>query len=117
MTRYDKGISGEERAERYLAGLGYVPVARRVRAPGGEIDLVMRDGETLVFVEVKARPESPRGSGLAAVTPGKRRHILRAAEGYLVSREETGSPVRFDVVEISRDGLLHIPNAFGAEGR
>ena len=114
MTRYDKGVSGEERAERFLTERGLIPVARRSRAMGGEIDLIMMDGETLVFIEVKARPESPRGAGLMAVTPAKQQRILRAAQYYLVKMEQTAAPVRFDVVEISRDGLLHIPNAFGA---
>ena len=114
MKQYDAGVNGELAAEQYLCQLGMCVAARRYRAAGGEIDLIMLDRETVVFVEVKARRNSSRGTGLAAITPAKIRRISHAALGFLIEKEWTDYPVRFDVIEISRDGILHIPNAFVA---
>lgn len=112
MSRYQSGVSGEMQAEAYLNSMGMQLVARRYRGQDGEIDLVMLDGETVVFVEVKARPGSPAGSGLMAVTPAKQRRVINAAQAFLMDREWMDRPVRFDVVEISRQGVMHIPDAF-----
>ncbi len=112
MRQYDSGLRGEAQAEAYLTGLGYVTAARRYRGGDGEIDLILRDGETLVFVEVKARPAGQAGEGLAAVTPAKQRRMTHAALQYLTEREAFGCPVRFDVVEITAAGLRHVPDAF-----
>lgn len=112
MKQYDKGLTGEMQAENYLTGLGMLCVARRYRGQDGEIDLVMQDGEVVVMVEVKYRPGSRAGAGLMAVTPSKQRRMTHAAQAFLLEREWFGLPVRFDVVEITADGVLHIPNAF-----
>lgn len=114
MSRYESGLTGENQAERYLASQGMTVVARRYRAEDGEIDLVMADGEIIVFVEVKARPGGQPGDGLRAVTPAKQRRMTHAAQHFLLEKEWMDRPVRFDVVEISRVGILHIPNAFMA---
>ena len=114
MTKYEKGLSGEQLAEAYLIQQGYLPIDRRFRALNGEIDLIMQDGDTLVFIEVKNRPKSSRGSGLLAVTPDKRRRMLHTAQYYLLKRQQMNVPVRFDVVEITQAGILHVPNAFDA---
>ena len=112
MSHYQSGISGELQAEAHLISTGMTLLARRYRGQDGEIDLVMLEGETIVFVEVKARPGSPAGSGLMAITPGKQRRVINAAQAFLLEREWMDRPVRFDVVEINRQGVLHIPNAF-----
>ena len=114
-TTYRTGVAGEDLAEEYLTGKGMTPVARRYRGADGEVDLILRDGGTLVFVEVKYRPKGAKGSGLLAVTPAKRRRLIHAAAAYATEREEWGLPFRFDVVEISREGILHVPNAFQME--
>ena len=114
MKQYDSGISGELLAEQYLSQQGMSLVARRYRGEDGEIDLIMLDGDTVVFVEVKARPASRAGTGLMAVTPAKQRRMTHAATAFLLEREWMERLVRFDVVEITRDGVLHIPNAFMA---
>ena len=111
---YKTGLSGEARAEQYLCSIGMTVIDRRYRGGDGEIDLVMQAGEVIVFVEVKSRPASHIGSGLMAVTPAKQRRMTHAAQDFLLKREWMDSPVRFDVVEISRSGILHIPNAFMA---
>lgn len=115
MTVQDAGVRGERMAEEYLRRLGYALLARRYRGGDGEIDLVMRDGSCLVFVEVKYRPRSQAGEGLSAVTPAKRRRMIHAAAAFLTEREQWGLPVRFDVVEITGAGLRHVPNAFPAQ--
>ena len=117
MKQYGTGLQGEQQAEAYLCGKGMSPVARRYRAEDGEIDLIMMDGETVVFIEVKARPTARAGMGLMAVTPAKRRRMTHAALAFLVEREWMNHPVRFDVVEITSRGILHVENAFMATGQ
>lgn len=112
--QYDTGIVGELSAEEYLCRKGMTVITRRYRGEDGEIDLIMLDQNTIVFVEVKARPSGQRGTGLYAVTAAKQRRMIHAALAFLVEMEFTDRSVRFDVVEISRDGILHIPNAFDA---
>ena len=112
MTRYETGLSGERLAERFLCDRGMHCEARRYRGGDGEIDRVMIDGETVVFVEVKSRPNRPPGAGLLAVTAAKQRRMTHAAIEFLMVRGWMNRPVRFDVVEISARGILHVPNAF-----
>lgn len=114
MKQHDIGIRGEARVESYLQALGMSTLARRYRGQDGEVDLIMQDGETVVFVEVKARPNARAGEGLLAVTPAKQRRLIHAALAFLVEREWMERPVRFDVVEITSAGLRHVPNAFQA---
>ena len=112
--QYGAGLTGEKQAEEYLLAKGMTVLARRYRAQDGEIDLVVQDGECIAFVEVKARPSARRGAGLAAVTPAKQRRMTHAALSFLVERDYMAHPVRFDVVEITAQGILYVPNAFMA---
>lgn len=114
MSRYETGLSGEQTAERWLCERGMRCAARRYRGADGEIDLVMLDGDTVVFVEVKSRPTRPAGTGIMAVTSAKRRRMTHAAMVFLMEKGWTDRSARFDVVEISADGVLHVPNAFPA---
>lgn len=115
MTKqFDAGVRGECLAEEYLVRQGMEIAERRYRARDGEIDLVMLDGDTVVFTEVKYRPSARKGDGLMAVTPAKQRRIIHAALAFLVEREWMERSVRFDVVEITASGVLHIRNAFDA---
>ena len=95
------GKAGEDLACRELSRRGYAILARRYRVRGGELDIVARDGTTLVFVEVKARDDEAFGGGAAAVTGLKRRRIGRLAEEYVARHRLTDVPCRFDVVAIS----------------
>ncbi|MBN1778569.1 MAG: YraN family protein [Clostridiales bacterium] len=108
---YDKGLAGEGRALAYLEQKGMRLVHKRYRAHGGEADLIMLDGDTLVFVEVKLRYTGAAGDGLIAVTMKKQRRIVKTALYYLSKHEHDG-PVRFDVVEETADGIQHIKDAF-----
>lgn len=75
-------------------------MARRVRLPGGELDIVARDGETLVVVEVKARTSRRFGSPVEAVTPQKQRRLAHLASAFLARHGLRGDRVRFDVAAV-----------------
>ncbi len=102
----------EERACEYLRSLGYLIVARNWRWPGGEVDIVARDRDTLVFVEVKARSTARFGHPAEAVDQRKQRRLIAAARAFL-GRDLGKVPVRFDVVAILGDEIRHLRGAFG----
>lgn len=108
----EKGLQGEELALAFLSGKGYRLLERRFHAPGGEIDLIMEADGLLVFVEVKYRPAGRPGSGMEAVTAKKQRRILLAAGEYLLQTGGFDRPMRFDVVEVTGGGVIHVENAF-----
>jgi putative endonuclease len=120
QARQSLGKIGENLACRELERRGYSILARRYRHAGAEIDVVARDGLTLVFVEVKAREGREFGDGAEAVTRRKRRRIAMAATDYLVRHQKGECPCRFDVVSVMlSDGepqIEVIPNAFDASG-
>ncbi len=101
---------------RYLTRRGYRLVERNYRTRRGEIDLILRKRDTLIFVEVKLRRSLDFGDPLEAVTPHKQHTLRRLAEYYLADRKPDFDTLRFDVVGIlsSRDGLRidHIEDAF-----
>ncbi len=95
------GRKGEDLAHRYLRSSGYTVVARNYRAGGdSEIDIVARDRETLIFVEVKSRSSAEFGSPDRAIDREKQRHILRAARSFVTRSGDSWSNVRFDTVSI-----------------
>ena len=103
---YESGLAGEDAALRYLTDRGYRLKARRYRAAGGEIDLIVKDGATLVFVEVKARPHMRLGEAKEAMDGRKVARMKAAARAYLNDHPHTG--YRFDLIEITRAGLWHM---------
>lgn len=92
------GAAAEELAVAHLERSGCRVLDRRYRWKGGEIDLVVRDGRVLAFVEVKARTGAGFGAAAAAVTARKRRRIWRTAARWLGENGPAGGPCRFDVV-------------------
>ena len=102
MTQYRQALGkhGENIAARELQRRGYAILARRYRTRYGEIDIVARDGETIVIVEVKARASSEFGTAAEAVTPSKQRRMTSMAMEFLVRKRLTNRPCRFDVVAI-----------------
>ena len=108
------GRYGEAVCAWRLRLVGYRVIARDVRTPAGEIDLVVRRGRVLAFIEVKSRS----GDGAAeALMPRQRRRIVRAAEVFLADRPAlAGLDVRFDLMLVGH-GLLprHLPAAFRAD--
>lgn len=93
----DLGAAGEDAASAYLQSIGYRIVTRNLRGPGGEIDIVARDGETIVFVEVKARTSRRFGSALGAVDARKRARLRSVAADYL-QFVAPNARARFDVL-------------------
>lgn len=114
------GRDGEREAARFLRRAGMRVLVRNHRAPSGEIDLIARDGDTLVFVEVKTRRE---GVPAEAVTPEKQRRITLAALHFLRRHRALEVRSRFDIVAIvwpvgaRTPRVEHIRNAFDAVGR
>lgn len=109
------GEAGESTACEYLRGLGYQIVARNFRCRSGEVDIVARDGDATVFVEVKDRCSDSHGEGHEAVTFGKRRRIIRAAQLFAASRGLFDARLRFDVISIDRrEGSPHVRHDRGA---
>lgn len=100
MTRRDVARWGEDEAARYLRRLGWEIVECNWTCRYGEIDLVARDGEGWVFVEVKTRRGRSFGLPEEAITPAKRRRLLRSAATYLEAQAARRDPWRFDVVAI-----------------
>ncbi|MEW6427033.1 MAG: YraN family protein [Thermodesulfobacteriota bacterium] len=110
------GIAGEDAAVRHLRRCGYTIVARNFKGGGCEVDVVARDGATLVFVEVKTRSGLGFGHPAEAVTARKRQQIERAALAWLATHGGGEPPVRFDVVAVLWEGdspkIELIRNAF-----
>lgn len=107
--RQAQGQQGERAALAYLRHNKLVPVEQNFRCKGGEIDLIMRDGATLVFVEVRQRADSGYGGAAASITPAKIRRLVLAAKVYLL-RFPVTPPCRFDVVAIDGEHIEWLRN-------
>lgn len=115
-----RGEEGEARALRHLQRQGLKLVERNYRTgggprrPAGEIDLILRERDgTLVFVEVRSRAAGSHGGAAASIDAGKRRHLVHAAQHYLL-RFASPPPCRFDVVAIDGEQLVWLQGAFDA---
>jgi putative endonuclease len=108
--KQEQGRKGEASALAYLQRHGLVLIEANFRCKLGEIDLVMREGATLVFVEVRQRADRSRGGAAASITPAKIRRIVRAAQVYL-QRFRRLPPCRIDVVAIDGARLEWLQNA------
>ncbi len=111
------GRRGEDLAHRYLKNAGFSVLARNYRPNAGEIevDIVARDGETLVFVEVKTRSTAEFGSPDRAIDPEKQKRIIAAARSYALRSGTDWSKVRFDTVSIVfgvQPSIVHQQDAF-----
>ncbi|WP_428267480.1 YraN family protein [Haliangium sp.] len=116
ISTHVKGQRGEDRAVEYLRAQGYHIVERNYRCRAGEIDIVARDGDALVFVEVRTRAGGERGSALETVTAAKQRRLARVAEAYLALRRPSMGACRFDVVGITAGEITLIRDAFRLGG-
>lgn len=98
----EMGRRGEEAAAAYLEKHGFKIVSRNFKGPSGEIDLIARDQETLVFIEVKGRSSLKFGTPRDAVTPLKQERLFSTADYYLSKYYPLHQPFcRFDIVEVS----------------
>ncbi len=102
LDRRARGDAVETAALGFLQQHGLHLLARNAQARGGELDLVMRDGDTLVFVEVRYRANRGFGGGAASVDAGKRRKLVHAARVFLARHpQHADAPCRFDVIDAS----------------
>ena len=115
MQAKDLGRRGERRAAWFYRLRGYWIVARNERLRRGEIDLVVRRGKVLVFVEVKTRQSLTAGEGYEAVDRAKQLQLVRLAGEYLAKHRHRGE-IRYDVLSLFWTGMLfvirHFPDAF-----
>jgi len=122
LTTARRGQAGEQAAARHLKRQGLKVLLRNVKVGPGEIDLVCRHQDTLVFVEVKARQVDALERPSAAVDRRKRRILLASADAYLKELSHPDVYVRFDVVEVDLEGdhvcaVQWIPSAFDGKGK
>jgi len=122
-ARQHFGRAAEAAAARYLQARGWTLLGRNVRIGRGELDLIVRRGDVLAFVEVKARRSGSCGTPEDAVDGRKRRQVARLAELWLAARPwalRGVSDVRFDVVAVDAIGdhpqVRHLPGAFTLDG-
>ena len=117
-----RGRRGEEMAARFLERRGYRILRRNCRNKYGEVDLVARDGDEVVFVEVKTRVSSDWGDPAQAVNRPKQRRLRLAAERFATRAKIRDFPLRFDVIAIilpdeGESDIKHYKNAFRMPGR
>ncbi len=108
-----KGMASEQAAADYLRARGLQLLARNYRCRGGEIDLILRDGAGIVFVEVRERASGNFGGALSSITAAKQARIRLAAQHYLV-RHNIDAPCRFDAVLIQGGRLEWLRAVMGA---
>ncbi len=107
------GKEGEDKAERFLKGLGFKILERSYSCPMGEVDIIALEGNTLVFVEVKTRSTYAFGGSVSAVTPKKQAKITKTALSFIKFKNLKPEEIRFDVAAITGDSPpLLIRNAF-----
>jgi putative endonuclease len=119
-SKQNCGFQAEQEARDFLEKQGLKFVDANYRCKAGEIDLIMRDGEFLVFVEVRYRKLSGFGDGVESVTKSKQRKLISAARYYLLEQNLFDKiPCRFDVVAASPDStpqILSVKDAFWQKG-
>jgi putative endonuclease len=114
-SRSARGKRAEDRAAAHLRAQGYRIVERNFRCRAGELDIVARDGDTLVFVEVRSRARGHRGDALETVTRAKQTQLIRVARVYLAMQRPAFRSCRFDVVGITAGAITLIRDAFRAD--
>lgn len=114
MNRRAFGGEGETAACAYLVRRGWRILDRNVRIGRGEIDIIAQKRGAIAFIEVKRRTTNQFGTPAEAVNAEKQRRIITAAALYLQRHNLQNANVRFDVIEVTPDGVNHIPCAFDA---
>ena len=120
--RHELGQEGERLAEKYLRRRHLKTVTRHFSTPTGELDLVMRDGDTVVFVEVKTRRDRKYADPEDSVNRAKRSRMARAARWFIHLRRWEDRPCRFDVVTVilaegAEPEIVHFPDCFTPRNR
>ncbi|MEN8168400.1 MAG: YraN family protein [Pseudomonadota bacterium] len=115
MNRQILGQRAEQQAKEFLQRQGLILIDKNYRCRHGEIDLIMKDGSQLVFIEVRYRKNEAFGGPLASVDHKKRAHLIATASHYLQSKKTPGS-ARFDVVGITGENQIDwVKNALEAD--
>jgi len=106
LSKFRKGKLYESAAEKYLSGCGLKLIERNFHAKGGEIDLIMRDGSAIVFVEVRYRNTTDYGHAAETVTYRKQQRLIKAANVWLMKQGLSvyTTECRFDIVAIHQQG-------------
>ena len=110
--RHKRGLAGEQQAIQSLLSRGWHIVAHRFRVGHTEIDLIVRQGSLVAFVEVKARRGDAFGSPLEAVTGAKRRELVKAARVWVDRHGRPSDVYRFDCITLTDGKLEHLADAF-----
>jgi putative endonuclease len=110
--RHRRGFAGEQRAIQYLLSRGWHVVAHRFRVGRTEIDLIVRQGSLVAFVEVKVRQGGAFGSPFEAVTGAKRRELVKAARVWVDRYGLPSDVYRFDCIGLTDGKLEHLADAF-----
>lgn len=110
--RQKRGLAGEDQAIRYLLSRGWSLVAHRFRMGRTEIDLIVRRGCLVAFVEVKTRRGAAFGTPFEAVTGAKRREIVKAARAWVDRHGRPSDIYRFDCIGVVNGRLDHLEDAF-----
>jgi putative endonuclease len=111
-NRIERGASAETDAAQLLVAAGYRIVARNFRCAAGELDVIARDGDVLVFVEVRSRSDDEHGSAVEMIGRGKQRRVARVAACYLEIAAPVFEECRFDIVAITGGEAILIKDAF-----
>jgi putative endonuclease len=106
------GSAGERRAVKFLKNKGYKILNKNYKTHVGEIDIIAKDGDCLVFVEVKTRSSRDFGAPSEAVSSQKIRKYYKVASEYLLVNHLSEQECRFDVIEIEKEKINHIIDAF-----
>ena len=108
FTRREIGTVGEDAAARILMRRGYTIIARNVRTRRGEIDLIARDGGTLVFVEVRSRRGAPPGTAAESIGSAKRHRLSQLADEYVQTLSNAPESWRIDALALELDSVGNI---------
>jgi putative endonuclease len=111
-NKVQRGASAEDSAAQLLSDAGYRIVERNFRCKAGELDIVARDGDVLVFVEVRSRSDDEHGSAVEMIRRTKQRRVARVATYYLATVEPVFEQCRFDIVAITAGEAILIKDAF-----
>lgn len=118
MSTIQTGLAAEQKALSYLLDHGLKLVCQNYSCRLGEIDLIMRDGNYLVFIEVRSRTNQDYGGGMASITYAKRQKIIKTTSHYLIKHKlQERFPIRFDVISIDGKSELitWLKDAFNAD--
>lgn len=110
--RLERGATAERDAAQLLVAAGYEIVERNFRCKVGELDIVARDGDVLVFVEVRCRSDGDHGDAIEMIRRSKQRRVTRVARYYLAAAAPAFERCRFDIVAITAGEPILLKDAF-----